>query len=477
MEKREALSVEELERFSKPDESFLTDLLEQERIRSGRKILVLDDDPTGIQTVQDVFVYTKWGEQEILNGFKDDRKACYFLTNSRSFSPDLTKRVHQEIGKRIARISKVQRIPYLLISRSDSTLRGHYPLETETLSESIEGEGGTCFDGEIICPYFREGGRFTINDVHYVKEGDQLVPASQTEFARDLTFGYKNSNLSAYVEERTLGGFRTDQIHSVSLTLLRNMDFDGITELLLKVKNFEKIVVNAVDDCDLTVFCICMYRAMNQGKEFICRTAASFVRVAAGIPKKPMLTRDQMITADSGTGGLVIVGSHTEKSTRQLEELKGLKGVELIPFHSELVLEEERMKLEIRRVLSVTEGLIRRNKIAVIYTNRSLMVAVHDSKEAALRRSVKISDAVQSIVAGLTASPAFIIAKGGITSSDIGVKALKVEKAYVLGQIKQGIPVWKTGAESKFSGIPYVIFPGNVGEPKTLKEVVEIFCL
>ena len=89
-------------------------------------------------------------------------------------------------------------------------------------------------------------------------------------------------------------------------------------------------------------------------------------------------------------------------------------------------------------------------------------------------RSVKISDGVQRLVADLKVTPAFVVAKGGITSSDVGTKALKVQKANVLGQIKPGIPVWQTGDESKFPLTPYVIFPGNVGEISTLKEAAEV---
>lgn len=81
---------------------------------------------------------------------------------------------------------------------------------------------------------------------------------------------------------------------------------------------------------------------------------------------------------------------------------------------------------------------------------------------------------MQSLVGRLTVTPAFVIAKGGITSSDVGTKALAVKKANVLGQIRPGIPVWQTGEESRFPSVPYVIFPGNVGDDSTLKEAVEI---
>lgn len=70
--------------------------------------------------------------------------------------------------------------------------------------------------------------------------------------------------------------------------------------------------------------------------------------------------------------------------------------------------------------------------------------------------------------------PSFIIGKGGITSSEIGTKALKVKKALVLGQVLKGIPVWLTDSESKFPNMPYVIFPGNVGDENALFDVVSL---
>ena len=109
-----------------------------------------------------------------------------------------------------------------------------------------------------------------------------------------------------------------------------------------------------------------------------------------------------------------------------------------------------------------------------VSTKRVVLTLPDDTPEAALVRSVAISDALQSCVGRLTASPAFVVAKGGITSSDVGVKALRVKCAKVLGQIRPGIPVWQTGAESLFPGTPYIIFPGNVGEVSTLREAVEI---
>ncbi|MBQ4576382.1 MAG: hydroxyacid dehydrogenase, partial [Firmicutes bacterium] len=184
--------------------------------------------------------------------------------------------------------------------------------------------------------------------------------------------------------------------------------------------------------------------------------------------------REQMITKETRNGGVIVVGSHTEKTTRQLEELKKIPGIVSIEFDSDLVLDDAKFAEETKRVRKLIEETIAGGKTAVAYTRRKLLVIENDTKEDALVRSVKISDAVQSLVGELTVEPSFVIAKGGITSSDVGTKALRVRRANVMGQIRPGIPVWQTRSESKFPNTPYVIFPGNVGEDITLREAAEI---
>ena len=242
----------------------------------------------------------------------------------------------------------------------------------------------------------------------------------------------------------------------------------------MNVQGFGKVVVNAVDYCDLKVFAIALYRAMEQGKNFIFRAAAALVKVMGGISDKPLLTRKEMVVKETDNGGIIVVGSHTQKTTSQLEELKKVEGLIFQEFNSDLVLDEQAFEKEMEETLKKEEEWIASGKTVVVYTKRKLLVIENDTKEEALLRSVKISDAVQSLVGRLNVIPAFVIAKGGITSSDVGTKALRVKKANVMGQIRPGIPVWQTGEESRFPMTPYVIFPGNVGEVTTLREAVEI---
>ena len=469
-----AISAEILNSFSPVDEGAIDRLLQCEIDSDGRKIVVLDDDPTGVQTMHDIVVYTGWDRESILDGFRSENKLFYILTNSRGMTAEETSEVHREIAETVAGVSEETGSEYILISRSDSTLRGHFPLETEILREETEKRSGRKYDGEILCPFLKEGGRFTVDDIHYVKYGDILVPACETEFARDKTFGYTALTMPQYVEEKTSGRFRAEDVTCISLDSLRGADIDGITEQLMGVKDFNKVIVNAVDYVDVKVFCIALYRAMKAGKNFMFRSAAALVKVICGNTFRPLLAREEMVTSESENGGIIVVGSHTAKTTAQVEKLRELEEIEFVELDATLVRDEEAFARETDRCLALEEEYIRSGRTVCCYTTRALITADTGDKEDDLRLSVRISDAVQSLVGKLEVTPAFVIAKGGITSSDVGTKALAVRKAYVLGQIQPGVPVWRTGEESTFPGTPYVIFPGNVGDEDTLKAAVEV---
>ncbi len=464
-----------LQQYPVPDLSAVLSLLQEEIAADPSKIIVLDDDPTGTQTVHDVSVYTDWTYESIRSGFAEPQKLFYVLTNSRAMTAEETAKVHREIGAVAARVSAETGIPYFFMSRSDSTLRGHFPLETRILQESME-KNGCPADAEVLCPFFPEGGRYTVGNIHYVKQGDVLVPAAQTEFAKDVTFGYSHSSMPEYIEEKTGGECKAEDVVSISLEELRSLDVNGICRRLLSVRNFGKVCVNAADYCDIRVFAAALYKAMAQGHRFMFRTAAGLVKILGGVSDKPLLTREEMVSEETGTGGVVVVGSHMKKTTDQLRELLTLTDrVVPISFDSDKVLEgDEAFDAEVARCVAEEEAAIRSGKTAVCFTKRKLLVLENDTKESALLRSVKISDGVRRLVGQLGVKPAFVVAKGGITSSDVATKALGIRRADVLGQICPGIPVWRCGPEGRFPGVPLVVFPGNVGDAETLKEAVRI---
>lgn len=462
-----------VEERSKTDADKAEALLSQVMEGFHKKLVVLDDDPTGVQTVHDVSVYTDWEEESIRNGFEEKEAMFFILTNSRSFSVEETTKVHQDIAARVAKVARELGQDFMIISRGDSTLRGHYPLETQLLADGLTKNEGVVIDGEIICPFFPEGGRYTMDNIHYVKEQDNLVPAGMTEFARDKTFGYKCSDLTEYVEEKTEGKYHKEDCITISLDELNVLDVQGIKEKLMSAQNMAKIIVNAVSYADLKVFCAALVLAMKEGKHYMARTAAAFTKVMGRISDQPLLGREQL-EGDTKNGGIVLIGSHVKKTTDQLNCLKELDGqADFMEFQVNTVFEENGLEKEVERTVKAAEEKILSGRTVVIYTSRQLLAPENMTPEEKLHISVKISNAVTSIIGKLSVKPKFIIAKGGITSSDVGTKALRVKKARVMGQVKKGIPVWMTGEESKFPGMPYIIFPGNVGEVSTLKEIVE----
>lgn len=449
------------------------ELLSESRDGFRHKIVVLDDDPTGVQTVHGISVYTDWDEDSIRSGFDEENDMFFILTNSRSFSAEETERVHREIAKRVCRIAGETGKAFQLISRGDSTLRGHYPLETQTLRQELEKCTGIPVDGEILCPFFPEGGRITMGNVHYVREGSMLVPAGMTEFAKDQTFGYKASDLTEYVEEKTAGTYRKESCICITLEELQNRETERILEKLLSAERFDKIIVNAVSYEDLKTFCAVYMDAVKAGKRYLARTAAAFPKVLGGIADQPLLGRKEL-RQEEKNGGIVLIGSHVKKTTRQLECLmKGKAELESMEFDVSMQSVPGGLQKEAERVTEWADSVIGSGKTAVIYTSRRVLAPDTEDKNQILEASVRISDAVTSVIGRLQVKPSFIIAKGGITSSDVGTKALHVKKARVMGQVQKGIPVWMTGAESKFPGMPYIIFPGNVGDDNTLRNIVE----
>jgi len=467
------LPIEFLESLPKVNCQDVDVLLKDALNSLNKKIIVLDDDPTGVQTVHDISVFTDWSVESIEKGFKEKQPMFFILTNSRGFTAEETEKAHKEIATNILSVSSKLNREFIIISRGDSTLRGHYPLETSVLKETIEMDSEMMVDGEVILPFFKEGGRLTVNNIHYVQYGQELVPAGETEFAKDRTFGYSKSDLGEWIEEKSNGEYKAKNTLYISIEQLRSLNIEKIAEQLVQVNHFNKVVVNAVDEVDVKIFTIALVKAINQGKNFLFRSAAALPKVIGGVTDKALLTREELVGQETGNGGLIIIGSHVKKTTEQLEELKKLNEIEFIEFNSHLVLHPDQFQKECERVIEMTESLIISGRTVAVYTSRERLDLGENKKEEELKLSVAISDAVTSIVTRLKVRPNFLIAKGGITSSDVGTKGLKVKRATVAGQIRPGIPVWKLGNESKYPDMSYVIFPGNVGTKSDLKEVTQ----
>ncbi len=191
--------------------------------RSGEVVVSLDDDPTGVQTVHDIFALTAWEPAMLRREFAEPRPLFAILTNSRAGGADAAASLAREIAGGLAAASRETGRPFTIISRSDSTLRGHFPAETDALAAALGPP-----DATLLIPAFFEGGRITVDGVHLVREEDRFVPAALTEFARDRAFGYRHSDLRRWVEEKTGGRVRAADVASLPLALIRREGPRGV---------------------------------------------------------------------------------------------------------------------------------------------------------------------------------------------------------------------------------------------------------
>ena len=432
---------------------------------SPRKLVVLDDDPTGTQAVYDLPVLTTWDVSALRAELAKEAPCFYILTNSRSLPANKAYGLNLEIACNLKLAAAQAGVEFSVVSRSDSTLRGHFPGETQALTEAL-GD----FDGVIMIPYFEAGGRYTVGDVHYVAEGDTLVPAAQTPFAGDFAFGYRSSNLRAWVAEKYDGEISAHSVAAISIHELRQGGPNIVCGRLLDLAFGNVCVVNAACPRDLEVLVRGLLLAEAEGRKFLFRTAASFVAARLGLAPRSLW---QPAIARNAAGGLTVVGSYVPKTTAQLEALLANPELERVEISVAAILQAERGEAELSRVVAQTNQLLAAGRDVVVFTSRKRMVG-HDAA-ASLDIGGKISDALVGLLRRIEICPRYLIAKGGVTSSDLATRGLGVKRALVLGQIWPGVPVWELGAETKFPGLPYVIFPGNVGGPGALREVVARF--
>jgi len=440
----------------------------QKQVKDAQcKVVVLDDDPTGTQTVHGIPILTEWPVKTLQRELENDLPAFYLLTNSRSFTLIQARSMNAKIGHNLVCAAQRANRQFVAVSRSDSTLRGHFPGEVEALAQALDQP----FDGWIIMPFFFEGSRYTVEDIHYVEEGGLLMPAGETAYARDSTFGYRSSNLRDWIEEKTEGRIHSGDVISISIEDIRQGGPDRVKASLLEITGGTICVVNATSYRDLEVFVQGLLAAEACGRRFIYRTAASFVQVRAGLFPRNLLTCSDLNMPESG-GGLIIVGSYVPKTTAQITALLSLPGIASAQISVAALLDERRRQDVIQHIAQSAEKELINGSIMVIYTSRELVTG--NDPESNLAIGNRVSEGLIAIIGLISTRPRYVIAKGGITSSDVATKGLGVKRALVLGQILPGVPVWQLGPESKFPGMPYVVFPGNVGGPETLADAVNI---
>lgn len=448
----------------------------QDAVRtSGRTVAVLDDDPTGTQTVHDVPVVTSWTVADLQWAMNQDSVVFYVLTNSRSLSESAAVAVNIEVAANLTEAARLTGRELTVLSRSDSTLRGHVRAETETLMAAASAAGAP-YDGLVFCPAYLEAGRVTALDVHWMRVGDDVVPVGISEFARDATFGYHASNLRYFLAEKGVHGDPVEEVRTLTLEDIRLGGPDVVASRLASLSNGVSIVVNALTYDDLNVVVLGLLAAEADGMRFLYRTGPSFVQARAGLTAKAPLSHAEVFPDGPRTGhGLVVVGSHVALTGRQVERAQHLTGLAQVELDVVAVLDPARRDAEVARVVAALVGGLAGDDV-LLQTSRLLVTAADG--EASLALSRQVSEAVTDVVRQVRDSVplAWVVAKGGITSSDVATRGLGVRRATVVGQLLPGvISVWRLDESgSDLNGMPYVVFAGNVGDDESLVHVVRV---
>jgi uncharacterized protein YgbK (DUF1537 family) len=436
------------------------------------KIIVLDDDPTGSQTVHSCLLLTRWDVDTLKLGLRDKSPIFFVLTNTRSLPPEQAASVTTQVCQNLKAALAAENIQdFLIVSRSDSTLRGHYPIETD----AIAGELGP-FDAHFLVPAFFEGGRITIDSIHYLIVDGVPTPVHETEFARDSVFSYTYSYLPDYVEEKTKGRIPATAVERFLLSNIRSgTDVTGkvsTLERLMNLTNNQCVAVDAQTQDDLNRFAADVLTAASDGKRFLFRSAASLLTALASLPPQPVPAEEMSQYVRGGKPGAVIVGSHVKKTTQQLEQLlkeSGIVGVEVDVVQLLDDSLDQPGKL-LNQTLEKVHTAHNAGKTPVVYTSRQELEFA--DVQTRLQFGADVSALLMDIVQGLPTDIGFLISKGGITSNDVLSKGLALTSARLLGQILAGCSMVRTSTDHpQFPNLPVVLFPGNVGDADALVKI------
>ncbi len=428
------------------------------------KIIVLDDDPTGSQTVHSCLLLTRWDEATLREALQDPAPIFFVLTNTRGMDAVRAAAVTREVCTTLRQVlgdlaAQGQHFHALLVSRSDSTLRGHYPVETDIIAEELGP-----FDAHFLVPAFFEGGRITRDSVHYLMVNGVPTPVAQTEFARDSVFGYTHSYLPDYVEEKTGGRIPAGRVERFLLADVRG---DALPRLMALSGN-QCCVVDAETQADLDHFAAQLKAAAGQGKRFLFRSGASLLTALAQLPPQPVAAEAMHRYVRDESPGAVLVGSHVKKTTAQLEQLLQEAGTVSVEIDVDRIASQRDALLA--ETLGRVDEVHAAGRTPVVYTSRHERTFADQATRLAFGE--RVSAFLMDVVRAMPTTLGFLISKGGITSNDVLSSGLALRTSRVLGQILPGCSVVRCPHDHpRYPDMPVVIFPGNVGDESGLVTV------
>ena len=443
------------------------------------KIIIIDDDPTGSQTVNGCNLILKWDYETLLRGLKDSSNLLFILANTRSLSKKDVKIRLKEICSALREImnnSSFAEEDFVLISRGDSTLRGHNFVEPDIINELLGP-----FDATFYIPAFIEGNRTTVNGNHFVDN----IPINKTIFSKDKIFGFNTSNIKELICEQSNYQLDFNNIENIFIKDFEALETNQPSKLFMqieKLKNNKKVIVDIMDYSQLDKFSS-IVRSLLKKKKFLFRSAASFISSLSNVKRtqKDHIYFSQLRrknNSDKAMKGLIVVGSYVELTTRQLNkvlEISLCKPIEINVFKLyEFFKIGDNLNLNSLKKLilnSIRQNLIRES-IPVLYTSREIISPT--DKNDLIQFQLFLSAFIAEIVSAIKNEIGYLISKGGITTNTIISEGLEADSVYLEGQILPGISLVTFNLLKQKGKLPIVTFPGNIGNKMSLVKALEI---
>ncbi len=422
-----------------------------------RWTVVLDDDPTGTQGLSDVPVVVDPTHAAFEWALRQSH-ITYVLTNTRALDPTATRSLLQQIASVATKVAQDAGRTLRFVSRGDSTLRGHFPLEVSTV---LDADPSYRPAGCLLVPAFPAAGRLTLDGVHLVRVDGELVPVAESEYARDATFGYSESELTTWAAARVPADWALSAVPSEVF----DQGVTAVAATLMAVESFSVVCPSIRDDNDLSVLAQAQVLAEAGGVEFIVQAGPAYPRHLGGFSRPPVVEAVLL-----RPHGIVAVGSHTTTTTDQLQYARSVHDLVSVELDVAAAVGDRRSAEIDRCIAEIIDALPTSSVLLSTSRERVTGSGAADS----LRIANRIASALTEVTRGaLKAKPGFIIAKGGITSRDAVAESLGWQAATVVGPlVDQTLPVWKSWRAAPDDPL-CVIFPGNVGSVDLLARALD----
>jgi len=477
------------------------------------KIVVFDDDPTGSQTVHSCPLLLRWDAASLRQGLADPSPLLFLLVNTRDLAPEQARarltslcRTLQPLLAEAVAAGTIER--WLVVSRGDSTLRGHFPLE----SELIAAELGP-FAASFLVPAFLSGGRTTAAGVHLL----QGEPVHRSAFAQDRLFGYGTSFLPAWVAEKTAGAIPAEAVQRIDRSELEaavaeREGFDGkgfqaLVGRLADLTGNPWVVVDGERPAQLAAFAAAVDQVSDPAadpvpggdataastptasapthgpRRFLFQSAASLITALAALPPQPLDPAGLAALRRGGSDGqplpgLVLVGSHVSLADAQVQSLlaeSACGGVDLEVAKVARVLAgplPDRLLPSLENAwLERLQAVLARGQTPVLFTSRGELACSSPAERRALGEA--LAGLMARLAARLAPQLGYLISKGGITSQTLLADGLELAMLRLEGQLLPGLSLLRpagAGVPGALAGLPLITFPGNLGDGQTLLE-------